>query len=372
VITLFDETGTVEGLAQLLTELELQPLVRGVLILAAEGNGFTPETVDALLGASALPLMGGIFPLVIFKGRHYIQGTVVCGIDVMPEVVVIPGMSDPDMDFEYYLEKEFYPTCKRGTLWLWVDGLATRTEALLRGWFNLYGLDYNVIGGGAGSASFKPMPCLFTNDGLLQDKAVIALLDMPSGVGVSHGWQSVNGPFRVTETEGKAIKSLDWQPAITVYRKVVKKATGEKLTAENFGELATRFPFGINRFGSDKIVRDPIILRSDGALVCLGDVPGDAYVEILTGSHGSLIDASVAALAMAHQNLGFGEQPRTALLIDCVTRARFLGDRYGDELAALVTPDITLVGALTLGEIANSGKDLLELYNRTSVVGLFG
>jgi hypothetical protein len=183
VITLFDETGTVEGLAQLLTELELQPLVRGVLILAAEGNGFTPETVDALLGASALPLMGGIFPLVIFKGRHYIQGTVVCGIDVMPEVVVIPGMSDPDMDFEYYLEKEFYPTCKRGTLWLWVDGLATRTEALLRGWFNLYGLDYNVIGGGAGSASFKPMPCLFTNDGLLQDKAVIALLDMPSGVG---------------------------------------------------------------------------------------------------------------------------------------------------------------------------------------------
>ena len=54
-----------------------------------------------------------------------------------------------------------------------------------------------------------------------------------------------------------------------------------------------------------------------------------------------------------------------------MTRERFLGDSYGDELAALVTPNTTLIGALTLGEIANSGKDLLEFYNRTSVVGLF-
>jgi hypothetical protein len=118
-------------------------------------------------------------------------------------------------------------------------------------------------------------------------------------------------------------------------------------------------------------VRDPIVLHSDGGLECLGDVPTEAYVEILTGSHRSLIDASVAALAMAQQNLGPGGEPRTALLIDCITRERFLGDSYGDELAALATPNTTLIGALTLGEIANSGKDVLEFYNRTSVVGLF-
>ncbi len=48
------------------------------------------------------------------------------------------------------------------------------------------------------------------------------------------------------------------------------------------------------------------------------------------------------------------------------------GNDFSKELAVVSTPDRPLIGALTLGEIANSGKDYLEFYNKTSVVGILG
>jgi len=45
-----------------------------------------------------------------------------------------------------------------------------------------------------------------------------------------------------------------------------------------------------------------------------------------------------------------------------------LGDRFVDELNAVFNKMCSLFGALIIGEFANSGKDYLEFYNKTSVV----
>ena len=71
--------------------------------------------------------------------------------------------------------------------------------------------------------SFEQKPCLFTNQGLIQDAAVLGLLNIESGIGVSHGWERISGPYRVTEVDRNVIKSLDWEPAFDVYRQVVVK-----------------------------------------------------------------------------------------------------------------------------------------------------
>jgi hypothetical protein len=56
-------------------------------------------------------------------------------------------------------------------------------------------------------------------------------------------------------------------------------------------------------------------------------------------------------------------------VIDCISRSLFLGTDFQRELAA-IDDGLPMVGALTLGEIANSGRDFLEFYNKTAVVGL--
>jgi len=46
----------------------------------------------------------------------------------------------------------------------------------------------------------------------------------------------------------------------------------------------------------------------------------------------------------------------------------FFGDHFSDELEAMASNDVEFIGACSIGEIANSGKDYLEFYNKTAVV----
>ena len=68
-------------------------------------------------------------------------------------------------------------------------------------------------------------------------------------------------------------------------------------------------------------------------------------------------------------------RPAHSLLIDCISRAIFLGPRFANELAAVRTALAAggapaPVGALTLGEISCRGDGYLEFFNKTAVVGV--
>jgi len=58
------------------------------------------------------------------------------------------------------------------------------------------------------------------------------------------------------------------------------------------------------------------------------------------------------------------------LFIDCISRVLFLGDNFQEEINAILQYNQNLVGALSLGEIANTSKEYLEFYNKTSVVAV--
>ncbi|MFC1653186.1 FIST C-terminal domain-containing protein [Planctomycetota bacterium] len=137
-----------------------------------------------------------------------------------------------------------------------------------------------------------------------------------------------------------------------------------------FFDIAKSYPFGINKLGTEKIVRDPIKVGDDEELICVGEVPQEAYVHILTGDATSLVSAAQHALTLSEASLTTAAEQRTTLFIDCISRVLFLEDEFDRELQAVSRAGVPLIGALTLGEIANSRKDYLEFYNKTSVVGV--
>ena len=375
VIIKTEKTGSVEALRGIMNEVSAEDGVKGLLLLSCDENNFTPESVDDVLKKVSLPLFGGVFPQIIHGKELFGKGSIVAGLTHDIDVKTIPNLSSPDNDFDSIINKLIPEAGDTQTMFVLVDGYSRRISDLIESLYMQVGLGINYLGGGAGSIDpmalkIRQTPCLFTNKGLIKDSALLVTTPMQSGVGVRHGWSKLEGPFRVTESDTNVIKSLDWRPAFEVYREVVEKHSGKSITKDNFFDVAKAFPFGISRLGSQIIVRDPFAVDENNWLTVAAEIPSESFVDLLTGDQESLVGAANNAFKDATNSFGGASDQKTVLLIDCVSRAMFLGDEFSQEIDATYDPGSPLIGFLSLGEIANSGRDYMELLNKTAVVGV--
>jgi hypothetical protein len=346
---------------------------RSVLVLAGDGVAWPADEVSPLLLRCPVPVFGGVFPQVLHGTHHAAEALVVVGLAQAAEVHVVQGLDNGQTDFATALAPV---TLAQDSVLVLVDGLAPTIARFIEALFDQIGGGPTLVGGGAGSLSFTPRPCLFTPQGLLGGAALVVGLPGRLHVGVDHGWMPVAGPFVVTRTSGNTIEQIDYRPAAEVYRACVEPLVGQTLTPENFFGHAKGFPFGMERFDGSLLVRDPIVMQGD-TLVCVGEVPEQTVVRILQGQPERLVAAAAAGAAQAAA--GAGAALQGGLLIDCISRVLFLGDRFGEELQAVQqqlqtgrSPRWPVFGALTLGEIANNGQRCLEFYNKTLVLAAYG
>lgn len=375
--THFDKDGSPEALEKLAVGLLADSDVQGLMVLGCDANGWTPTHIDPILTSLSKPLFGGIFPKIIYNRRAWDEGVLVIELPCPPEIMVISGLSDPLADYSAALEAPCrawtaHEPAQDDTIFVFVDGLSSRIAALVEALFLSFGLERNFIGGGAGSLSLTQKPCLITPEGLVMDAGLVVRLPLRSSVGVAHGWQPITDFMKVTEADRNTILSLDWHPAFDRYQELVKEHSGWIFTEENFFDIAKCYPFGINKLSGEVVVRDPLAADKRNGLVCVGEVPVGSFVHLLNGNAETLISAAARARSLAEESAPEGVTDKNpTFLIDCISRALFLGDKLSEELeAAAGSGDV--VGAMTLGEIANNGLDYLEFYNKTVVVALLG
>lgn len=366
----FDDKGTLKEL-QVNVEKALKDGAGGLVILACEGNKFEPASLDPLLKAAGTPLIGGIFPNVLHCGEVYSKGSVVLGFKGLVNTAAITELGSERTDPEAPLKDLADTSAEALTMVVFVDGFSRRIAPFINSLFDIFGLGINYIGGGAGSLAPGRGPCLFSNSGMMNDGAVMALVDTASGVGVAHGWQAMSDPMLATETDGNTLKTIDFKPAFDVYSGIVERNTGISFEKKDFPKISKSYPFGIARINKEMIVRDPLTVMPDGSFICAGEIPQDSYISIMTGNGGTLIDAAGSAARMAIAALP-GGKPASFLLMDCISRRMFLEDRFKEELARMASPGCPSAGACTIGEIANSGAEFLEFYNKTAVVAAMG
>jgi hypothetical protein len=344
------------------------PQIKCLHLIMCDENGFTLDDY-ARLAKTELPLFGGIFPQIIYNEKAYDRGIIVAGFEEVPRINVIKNLSSEDTNFEQLIDDSILDDGYR-TLFVFVDAFSQRITDYIEGLFRIYGIEINYVGGGAGSLELVQKPCILTNEGLLSDAAVMAAFKFKSGVGVKHGWDKLYGSFKVTKSEKNILQMLDNRPAFEVFRELIKEKTGILLTRENFFETVNGFPLAIKKIGADSIVRDPVILMPDNGIFCMGDIPCNSFVDIMQGLPDRLIAASEDAFNDALNEIDQTKPTECVYFIDCISRVIYLGAVFSKELASVKMKDVITFGALTIGEIANSGNDYLEFYNKTSVVTL--
>lgn len=340
------------------------------LISIAENTNVDIHDLIQALNKKNVRFMGGIFPKVIHNNSLFDSGIV---INTLIDVVHLDVVKDISQR-AYKIPKIQFHENENYSLFTYVDGLTSNISKYLSQLYEAYGMQTNYFGGGAGSLSLIQKPCVFSNEGFFEDAAIFCIMKMTSRIGVKHGWSKVDGPFIVTKASGNIIKEINWESPFAIYKRVVENHSNLKFDEDNFFDIAKGYPFGILKNDAECIVRDPLKVTKNGELVCVGELEDNTLVDILNGNEKSLISAAKSAV---EDSLKFADHPKKAFIIDCISRILFLEDQFTNELNAITDtikakfPDISIAGALTLGEISSYGEGYLEFYNKTVVVGLF-
>jgi len=341
--------------------------VKSILVLSCEANKYQAKDLDILLQSIKKPIFGGVFPQIISDNEKMLKGGLILGF-VQEAKLITVNVPELSPQREEQLLQYSQDVISAKTMFVFVDGFAEKIGAFIDDVFNIFGLEKNYIGGGAGSLeAMHSVPCLMSNQGLLQNKAMIIAFEMNSGLGVKHGWESISDPIHITESQANVIKTIDWEPAFEVYKKIVEKHSGQIFKEDNFFDIAKAYPFGMKKLNNEMVVRDPLMIINKNEIVCVGEVPENSIVNILNGNKESLIAAATEASKQAYDNYPQKEENKSLFVIDCISRVLFLDDQFQEELSAVYDHKYPLFGVLSIGEIANTGRSFLEFYNKTMV-----
>lgn len=369
---LIEKKGNYQEMKHLLHIMDQDSSVHGIMIYTCDDNRYDRQDFSHYLKHLKTPVSGGIYPNIIYDHQKQGLGSIILGFTKTVYTKVIYNIHEPFLSMKSDLQFFHQYLDKGKTFFVNFDGLSDGIEAFKEELFYTIGLSKNFIGGGTGNLAFEKRPSVISNEGLLKNAAVISLVNINSGVGVAHGWNDASIPLKVTESKGNTIKSLNWEPALKVYKDYVEAIGDKPINEENFFNIAKSHPFGIAKMESEMVVRDPISLVNHSEIKCIGAVPTNSFVYILKGNVTSLIQGSLKAKTLAWEDYGKDKDnkpsPPITLLIDCISRALYLGNHYDLELDLFKKDQ--LLGILSLGELANTGKSFLELYTKTSVVGI--
>ncbi len=349
----------------------------GVFLLAAD-----VDRLGALLPGLAtltVPVFGGLFPGLIFDGVTQDSGALLVFFEGAGTPVLMSDLGRPYDTWGLGADAPATILADRPSALILIDGHAPHIGNFLEGIYRTVGRRLCYLGGGAGSYEQNDLACLFVGTEVRARSAIVVPLADRWSLGARHGWRVLHEPLLASRTRGNLIEELNWQPAYSVYRDLVEAETGQPFDVEHFAEVARWFPFGLYRKDAESVVRNPLGVTTEGALVCQAEVPEHATLSLLYGTPAALLaaarEATIQALAGVPADRGDGGMPG-AFVIDCIFRKQFLRSTFAAELESITATAAAAgavrkpAGLLTTGEIASNQSGALDFYNWTAVVGV--
>lgn len=340
--------------------------VKAILVLSCADDSIDVDRLGDLCKTNPLPIIGARFPKLIYQNKVFSTGCILVPI-VKPVSIKVVERLHQFSDVEFFAK---FKSSEFSSLLVFTDGLSKNIDNLLNIMFQQFGHDISVFGGGAGSLSFEPQPCLFAPQGLIQDAMLLVWIDVTSHVAIGHGWHVLDGPYLANQVAGNEIQQLNFQPAFDVYRDAVElHLPTTRLSAENFFDIAKNYPFGLERLDEDLLIRDPITI--DGtSVICVGNIAENAMLYIMQGSVQTLVEGAAHSVKETKKETPISN----TLVFDCISRELYMGDAFDEEMNSLQSElgsDVDLIGALVLGEIASTPSSGVFFHNKTCVSALF-
>lgn len=348
----------------------------GVCAFLSEAQKDQLEMLQAQCAQQHIPLVGAIFPALIYDGAFHSDGVLLLRFDEMPFYTLqadlptdAPGVEQQCDTLTRQIVGQLVPG-QSYTLFMLFDAMVPNIGTLLDGLYLQLANRVHYAGANAGSETFAPMACLFDGQRLVQNGVLLLLLPSHKGAILEHGYRAPPHTVYATSTSGNRISQIDWRPAFEVYQELVLAQYGVKVTPQNFYEHAVHFPFGIVRANHHVVVRIPVVLNEDGSLFCVGEVPANSVLTLLerpvVDSHETLRVLTEGLTLMNGDSAG-----AELLMFYCAgRRMHLLEARAVAELQAFgrITQAAHIAGAVSLGEIGGSTLHGYPLFHNATIM----
>lgn len=348
-------------LQDIMDYLELNPCIEReeLMIFAADGSVKELEVLMKVLNKKEIKFFGGIYAGLLVEAKKVSKGFIIERLKPLFTTLVLPYLMSCKVDIN---------TLGDATAVVLVDGLSSKMKDLTDTVYNKLGNKVKYIGGGAGFYDLQHRPCIFNNQGIYEDVLIVSVLPADVKIGVKHGWKRLAGPFYITRSEDNILSELDSENAFEVYKHIIEEFEKVTLYAEYFFMFAKDHPFGIVEKGQADIVRDPIMLNENNEIVCVANVPMNKDAYVLKGDIETLLGASIEVSNECAANTYKKYKP---LLFNCISRAMFMEERFEEELANIQSRmKYPVTGTLCIGEIGSLLDGTLEIYNKSTVLGV--
>ncbi|UMB60872.1 FIST C-terminal domain-containing protein [Lutibacter sp. A80] len=358
----------ITSLKHYLIKLDNDENVKSVLFFMADKEHFSEQELTPVLKNIKKPIIGGIFPELIFKSTRKITGVLLIPLEFELNTQVIDLVTPTETIINQLEITQKNSIAPSSSLFVFYDAFSENKSSFIEVLFNFFGINPIYIGGGAGSLDFNSFPCIITNSGFHQNKAIIGWTNIKIAIGAAHGWESISFPLKVTKTDKNEIIDINWKPAFEIYKEIVELHSKKTFKANNFFTIAKSYPLGISKIDAEKVVRDPYKTVSN-KLFLVDKIQEGEYIEIMNGDRKTMLESAKNATDKAF-SISNKKEINTIFCIDCITRALYLDEDFKMELDT-IGQKAKISGILSIGEIANTGESVLEIYNKTIAVAIW-
>lgn len=350
----------------------------GMLVLLPEaGTSLVPQ-LQGLCRQHHIALCGGIFPAIVSAGDFVSDSGWILPLPAHSAIFLVDALADapvPAVDQLFGQIRDHLQALPvsdvKPVLMLLFDGLLPNVTSLLDRLYLKLANRVVYVGANAGNERFEVAPCLFDGERLLSGGMLALVLQEQAAPALGHGYVAPENALSATSTAGNRIASIDWRPAFEVYGELVSREYGVALTAENFYQYGVHFPFGILQANGDIVLRIPVGLTEDGALLCVGEVPENSLLVVVRAPQAD-VNGCVSQLADDLYRQEGSVLGRNLLLFYCAGRRMHLGLSARDELSALAarTEAACIGGALSIGEIGSLRRGGYPMFHNASLVAM--
>ena len=176
----YSEISGIEDIKRLLLPMEKNEQVQSVLLFIADSPEIDSTGLNSLLKEFKKPVVGGIFPEIIYNNQKKQTGFYVVGTKNKMQSCLL-DLENLNDSLETKLENFARGVDESAQMiWVLMDAFAENKDYAINAIYDEFGPYKNYIGGGAGTLQLKSTPCIISNECINKHCVVIATMNCDS------------------------------------------------------------------------------------------------------------------------------------------------------------------------------------------------